>query len=235
MSIHVGAHVALASLTQNVATFTSSAIATQQAGRSTFVVAVGWYNAVNITSLVDNKGNRYTQIQSAVNYPVDSKFQAALFYCQNGAGGAGHTFTVNFSAAAQNVAMFCVEVVGGLSSGILDQAPAGFSDAHADTSPFVSAATGITAQAVELVLAFTHTYSTAVGTEVPTWNAGYAAIDSLQDTNFWTGYSGFLLTSVPGAQQSSLNVTGGTSQDGLTFIATFRDGPTPALSFGTNF
>lgn len=217
MTIAVGAHTAKA-------TNVTDPVATSASG-STFVVGVGWYTfaGVTLSSVTDNKGNgSYTQIQSNLTGAADPNFKAAFYYFQNGAGGSGHTFTANFSATPDAMGVHAIEITGGLTSGILDQAPAGNVDTHSDATPFVSTTSSATTQASEIVIAVTQTFTTGAGPEVPTWNNGYTALDGLTDPATWTAYSAYKILSSTGAQQSSLSVTGGTSTDALVYIATFK-------------
>jgi hypothetical protein len=221
VSIAIGGHVATAAATSGTATTAASG--------STFVVCVGFYSGT-LTGIADNKGNgSYTQIQSTVA-GGDAAFKAALFYFQNGAGGSGHTWTASFSAGPALAAVLALEITGGLTSGILDQAPVGLKDTHSDATPYVSSVTGATTQAAELVVAFTHTYTNSAGPESHTWNNSYTGVDSLTDPNFWTAASSYKLLGATGTQQSSVTANGATASDAVTFIATFKEGVAASTS-----
>jgi|SRR5690349_18714142 len=214
---------------------TSGTLTTQATG-STIVVFVGWYDSgADITSVTDNKGNgNYTQIQSSIQYAGDTNFRAAMFYKQNAAGGSGHTVTANFDESADLAAIFFIEVTGGLTSGILDQNPAGNTDT---TDPYTSNTTGTTAQANELALTCAQTYTTTAGPETLNWSANsYTALDAETDPANWTGGSAKKVLSATGTQQSSVSSSGAGAAAALMFIATFKaaaEPPATSLFFGS--
>src|SRR5690349_4202069 len=212
---------------------TSGSLTTQATG-STIVVFVGWYGNRTISSVTDNKGNTYTQIQSSIQYSGDTLFRAAAFYKQNAAGGSGHTVTANFSGSADLAAIFFIEVTGGLTSGILDQNPAGNEDT---TDPYTSTTTGTTAQANELVLTCAQTYTTTAGPETLDWSAnGYTALDAESDPANWTGGSAKKVLSATGTQQSSVSSSGAGAAAALMFIITLKaaaEPPATSLFFGS--
>lgn len=221
MAIGIGAHIATAAAT--------SAAITTAAASSTFAACIGWYSGT-LTSLNDNKGNgNYTQIQSTIS-ATDTAFKVALFYFQNGVGGSGHTCTANFSAGPALAGILVVEITGGLTTGILDQAPVGKIDTHTDATPYTSTVTSATTQAAEIAIAFTHTYTNTAGPESHTWGNSYTGIDSLTDPNFWTAASSFKILSATGTQQSSMTASGATATDSATFIATFKEGVAASTS-----
>lgn len=213
MSIAVGQKIS-AQGTSSAASITTGSVTTAASG-STFVIFVA-YDSGCFSSISDSKGNTYTQIQSEVNNAGHGN-ACRLYYCQNGTGGAGHTATLNMSPSAfGNVHI--VEITGGALTGILDQAPAGLDDG---ASPFTSNTTGTTAQANELVLAFTETGGTSGPGETLTWGNSFTQIDGQNDGSFHTSYAASLGVTSTGTYQSTF--TSNQASEAITFIATFKE------------
>jgi len=187
---------------------------------SACVLDVGWYNPVTISSIVDSRGNALTIQQAALTYSGDTGFRCARYICERPTGGSGNV-TVTFSGAIQLGGGYLTELTSTISSGtITDQAPVGSQDT---ATPFTSTTTGVTAQADEVALACTHTYTSAGTTEVNDWTAnGYTPLGIHNDTAVWTDGLAYKVLTATGAQTSSLSVTGVTVDAGLTFITTFK-------------
>ena len=117
---------------------TSAAVTTQNG--STFLV---YGESGSITSVSDSKGNSY-----GLKKTISGAGGAVLnvYECLNGVGGAGHTFTVNYSGSA-NRRMFFLEVVP--SSGSLT---ADVNTSLADTSSPFTITSGTLADAAELAV-----------------------------------------------------------------------------------
>lgn len=213
MPIAVGAHRGQQFQT-NATSHTTSGDTTQASGSTFVVFVVAGSGAGSIDSVSDNKGNTYTQIGSTITSSSGSK--SGLFSCQNGTGGAGHTWTaVIANAEVKNI--YAVEITGGLLSGILDQAPAGVEDA---SSPFTSNVTSTTAQANELLLAFVAT-DTPSGTETITWGNSFTQLDANGDSNFVTGGSAYRIVSATGAFSTS--ITSDVATSAVSLIAAFKE------------
>jgi len=121
---------------------------------STFVLAISKDSGVSISSVSDNKGNTYTLIDSAQG--AGSGHSKSLYRCENGAGGAGHTATVNFSGSAFGTA-YLIECTGAAAASF-DKTAKGTSG----TSPFtVTLAT--LSQADEVIVTIFGTASSTPG------------------------------------------------------------------------
>lgn len=163
-------------------------------------------------------GNTWTQI--GTNFTGFGGGNAAIFYCQNGAGGTNHVITAAWSGGGtQQILLAAVEIIGGALTGLLDQisSPMWNDDT---SSPFT--ANAITpAQAAELVLAFCISISSS-GTEVPTFGSGFSTVQYQGDANSITGgIAGQVINST-----SSLNISytlaGAGSTEAATALVSFK-------------
>jgi hypothetical protein len=77
---------------------------------STFAIAISFDNTVTISTVADSKGNTYT-IAGSVQQDGSISHKKALYYCQNGTGGSGHTATVTFSGGSFGT-VYLIEVTG---------------------------------------------------------------------------------------------------------------------------
>lgn len=98
---------------------------------STFLIGVIGPPTANITGASDNKGNTYTPMAAQ----FDSTSRQRWFRCENGSGGAGHTFTGTWSAST-HCSVIAIELVpsGGFKA-VLDQLAADISD---NSTPYSS-------------------------------------------------------------------------------------------------
>lgn len=202
-------------------TITTGNVTTAASG-SGFFVFVCWYGSATFTSLADNKGNSYAQIGSEIAMSGDSTFKGRLYYVQNGFGGSNHNWTATLSAGAITTLLWC-EVTGGVTSGLVDQSPAGLQDT---SSPFVTNTTGTTSQASELLLAFFGTYS--AGSETITWGNSFTQVvaEGNGAANCTAGV-GQRLVSSTGIYTGS--ITSNQASETFGFILTLKDaggGPT---------
>lgn len=163
-------------------------------------------------------GNTYSQV--GTNFTGFGGGNAAIFYCQNGAGGTNHVFTATWTGAgAQQIMMMPVEITGGALTGILDQTSS--SMWNDDTSSPFTANAITPAQAAELVLAFCISVSSS-GTEVPTFGSGFSTVQYQGDANSITGgIAGQVISSI-----SSLNISytlaGAGSTEAATALISFK-------------
>jgi len=165
MAIAIGQHTKKSDSASNVTT--TDPVTTQVTG-STFVVGIIYPNGDTVTSVTDSKSNTYTLVPlTAIADPGDG-FKAAIYKCENGVGGSGHTATLTISATDPKTVYFS-EITSGATSGILDQ-----SSGVLDTAtPFDSPVTTITANQ----LVYTLVASSGLTADV-TWNGGFTGIDS---------------------------------------------------------
>ena len=134
------------------ATATTNSV-TSTASGSTFIVDVIFDSSTTVSSIADSKSNTYSlQGTTITNNPGTMK--AARYICVNGTGGATHNATVTCSGAAATPSIFLTEIVGGLTSGIVDV----HTTANDDSSPF-TVASGTLAQSNEYVLSLFASYT----------------------------------------------------------------------------
>lgn len=132
---------------------TTTGVTTAALG-STFVVGIT--GGVPLLTLVDNKGNTYTNISGAINGLTTATGNAqvdSVWVCENGLGGAGHTWTATWNAAIGHAfgSVFPIE----LKSSVLANYPTLDVQSHVadSTTPYV-APNVTTTQANDLLLAF---------------------------------------------------------------------------------
>ena len=105
--------------------FTSASLAIGYTSPTTvgnfLVVLLGWQDAVDVTSVVDDAGNTYTRATGAYARATDGGWNQStdIYYCENSAGIANTvTITMTGSAGAINAAI--QEYSGVKASGSLD-------------------------------------------------------------------------------------------------------------------
>lgn len=195
---------------------TSVGQATQATGSAFLLWEVGGGGITTLSTPTDNKGNTYTAGAAQVTSAGGAKCR--WWYIENGAGGAGHTWT--FPSTGSDIrSVFVLEIKGGALSGILDQAPAGIADA---TSPYTSNTTGTTAQANEMIVAMVAT-DTVSGTETITWGGGFAQSMAIGDATFVTGGLGTQISSATGTFTSSITSSGAGTTGVVSFVASFKE------------
>ncbi len=128
---------------------------TSTASGSTFIVDVVFDASTTVSSIADSKSNTYT-LQGTTQTNSSAGMKAARYICVNGTGGATHNATVTCSGAAAVPSIFLTEIVGGLTSGIVDVHVQG----NDETSPF-GVASGTLAQSNEYVLSLFASFSTS--------------------------------------------------------------------------
>lgn len=212
MTIAIGQKVLTQSPTAGSAT--TSSISTAASG-STFVIYVVVFPQAGTITVNDNKSNTYTQINTQTN-PSPQPVTVALFYKENGAGGAGHTFTAT-NASGTNFLVIAVEVTGGLTSGILDTHPTAINDT---SSPYTSNSTGALAQAIELALAF-QTDDRSGTTNPAVWSGGFSLVLDGPDSSNVTGSFASQVTAATTALVSSLTIA--TSTQAESWVITLKD------------
>lgn len=144
-SIGVGVHVSAGS---TGSTITTGSVTTQSSG-STFVLGNGYYigGSSTFTSNTDSKSNGY----SAVSVPEVNNANVIAGqerYIVNGAGGAGHTFTLTCSGTAYP-AIAMTEITGADTSTPFDKKA---TSTDASGTSHVSANTATLSQAAEFIL-----------------------------------------------------------------------------------
>lgn len=182
--------------------------------------------AGTITTAGDNKGNTYTPIGTAQADPQGGL--GRWYVCENGTGGASHTFTFTTSGTCYAVAHF-FEISA--SAGIARK------DINAqgqDTSgsPWDTIATGTLNYADEAILAGCLANS-GLGSNYATSNMTLASAEN-DVAQFWTSAVGSLIQSSTASFSPSFNRVGDTAGAAIS-IVTFREESTnPAVGAHTH-
>jgi len=171
--------------------------------------------AGTITASADNKGNTYV----AVGTPQADTFGGLgrWYVCENGTGGAGHTFTFTTSGPCYAVAHL-LQIVGSAGIARRDIAVQGQDNVG---QPWDTVATGTLGYANEVILA---ACASQAGTAAYT-SANTTILSSEGDTgSFWTSGVGAasLATTASFSPSFSRADGGGSTQAGLSHI-TFRE------------
>jgi hypothetical protein len=208
MAIAIGQKAAAHS-SGSATSVTTTGVATSATG-STFVVLVQADATINTPT--DNKGNTYTAVTTS---RANSGINSRMYYCENGAGGSGHTFTFTTGFSA-NLSIYAVEITGGLTSGILDQ-----QNSIVDSSSPFTVTTGATTQAAEISIAAlsgnsgsspaTHAESTGYTIQAQVTTGGPD----------WPGCIASKVLSATGAQTPSFTESGAST--GGVHCATFKE------------
>lgn len=211
MTAAVGVHATTESTPSDGGTVTTPSAGTSQASGSTFVICVFASGGV-LSNFTDNKSNSYTQI-FAQSDALDGRLMY-LFYCKNGAGGAGHTFSVDVDST-QRVMLFGFELTGVDTTAPLDAD----TDYHLDNDGTPYTDGGITiAQANEILISFI--VADTGGTTV-TYTAGnsFTKFDAQTDNaTYWPCAVGYRVVSSIAAYNASWTHDGSGGADTCNLI-----------------
>lgn len=213
MTISVGAHTSWSTQTAVVPPSSSSSITTQASGSSFVGVQLSFGpDATSVFS--DNKGNTFNLIGTASTGLLGGMY-AAIYLCINGTGGTGHVGSINWTYTGGNsgfVMGALIEILGGATSGLLDQIAAWFDDT---SSPYISNSI-TTANANDLLIAVAAT-EVASGTEVLTWGNSFTALEAQGNAAGTTGGVATRLVSATGTYNSSVTSTLSTETVSIIF------------------
>lgn len=198
---------------------TAPGVATQ-ATSSTFIVGVTCNHAIATPFVNDNMGNTYVQVVSAV-FNSSTKF-AYVYACENGVGGAGHTWTATQAGGSTSIGVFAQEITG----------TGGF--ATADVSNFTSNLSGnastpsiTTTAAGDAVLSFVLGTSGSDGVTISD-STGLNAITQSQGNGSTNGTIGAVAATIQGGAGAISDTytfgTGGTAWAGVTASWKFSGG-----------
>lgn len=206
----------------NASTTATTAGVTTQATGSVIVLLATWRNTRTFSSIADNKGNSASYVQ--IGTELDTGFlKCRMYYCENAAGGSGHTATITISGGTSEITLLFLEITGAATSGAFDKS-ARVLDA---SSPFTSGATATTTQAAELLVGGVFSggdLSTTFAISGATPSSGWTLQTGAQYVDGQSGFAGTLATAVvssTGAYEAGFTASGG--GDGATFIATFKE------------
>lgn len=216
MSILLGQHVV--KVDAFVGGTTSNPTAAPTTTGSTFVIAIASTSAALTVS--DNMGNTYTPSSTPAAIGYNGTFRNGyLFYCQNGNGGSGHTFSCA-GGTSESIVLFGVELLNAATSG----------GPNANTTPVSSSAAPLVVQSITpsvpntLVLNFAGVISAAAAASSGT--GGWSLVDSGQEASFGTGGAlSYNLVGAPAAVNDTLTVTD--SSQYASFAIAFASGGAP--------
>lgn len=144
---------------------------------STFVVAISCGAAATISAVTDSKGNTYTIIGS-VQTDSGGNHRKALYRCNNGTGGAGHTASVTFTGSGIDGTVHLIELTG-VTTSSFDQTAQGNDSAspYGVTLPTLS-------QADEIIITIIGGNGGTGGAATSSSNTTTVS-EELNDTAYW--------------------------------------------------
>ena len=181
------------------ASVTTGALTTSATG-STFVVFVFGTGAVS--SVTDNNGNTYT-LSAVTNYngTLRSGYYA---YCQNGAGGSGHTFTAT-TGGSNGILILAVELTGAATSGGPDNTATPVTGSSSGATP-----NSLTPNSSNTIVLNAAGWGSGAGTVSSDGSSGFALIEQQSEATY-PDTCGLSWTSLgaPSAVADTLTTTGG--------------------------
>jgi hypothetical protein len=190
---------------------------TTQASGSTFLVFI--HNIYSTLSGVsDNKGNSYLPLAPQQDWTMAGTGWTGNvrgWICENGIGGTNHIVTDAAGNADTEIAF--IEVVGGLTSGILDIND--YSTLGSTANPVLSASIS-TAQAEEMLIGF------FCGDYDPTatvWNNGFTKLLDILVPGFVGASVGYRQVSSVAAYQASMSRTTANPSATMWFVSLKAD------------
>jgi hypothetical protein len=202
-------------------TTVTTASATSAASGSTFLIGVSIDNPSTMSTPTDSKGNTYTLVGVEINSAA-GLFKSAVYKCENGVGGAGHTASVAITPA-NTISLHLFEVDGGTP--IVDVSNQGTDNASPWQSPSVTQT-----YPLETLVSYITTDGSTAGTF--TAQAGMTKGASFIDSGVTVWPSGFasVTTDVAGGRIGSWTDTSTSANAAVHIIAlkptstTFRGG-----------
>jgi hypothetical protein len=133
-----------------VTSFTTPGLTTT--GGNLFIAEYLRSDTAGTASIADSKSNTYTGTTAEIASGDADGRNARQLYKENGAGGSGHTFTLNVGNANGYAGLVVREVSGALISGSLDQTAT--KNNNSGTTGMTTSLTAATAQGDEIVCGF---------------------------------------------------------------------------------
>lgn len=184
---------------------TTGAVTTAPTG-SIFVVSIAWTSST-LLSIGDSQGNVYTQLGIERSSDL-SVWKNRIYYCENGLGGVGHTWTVTLNGPGpKNLQV--IELLGCKLSGSLD----GEADDNTAVSPFLTPSI-TTTNAIDMLLQYIEGGTNS--------NPATNGISGSTPSGGWTIDSGSEILN------GSLEAPGAFAWQRVTSIGTYNGGMTEA-------
>lgn len=203
------------------------------AAGSTVVVGFGWNNnGGTFSSITDSAGGTPVQLDQQRGIGgTGGNYQARFYYFENTSGGASYQVTVTLSAAAL-LTVFMVEVTGGATASILDQAIGAIDF----SSPYSSGVMATTTNANDMLVAMMFgssisnpaTHAQSGGNPSSGWSIQSGA-EETDGTTYITGASMTQVVAATGDYEGSWTESG--SSGTAAFIAAFKAAAT-GIAFG---
>jgi len=217
MAQGIGQH---ASVTEsNASSYTTPSRTTSSSGSNFYVFITAQPSSFAATPITDSKSNTYTQVGTTLTN-AGSSLESRVYKCENGTGGASHTWTVSLTSTTY-AALMAVELTGmALTSSVEQQ---GRQEDNA--TPFVTPSV-TTTQANQIILAACFEDSSGT-TSAETWGGSFTNSDLIEElTNAGTGVaSGLVAKAVTsaGSYQGSLTISGVTVNSTNMHIITVKE------------
>jgi len=186
---------------------TSAGGASTGGANSVFLICTTYDPGATLSSVSDNKGNPYSFLNGCTT--AGTEFQA-IYWCQAGTGGAGHTATANFNTTAYPV-VYLIEL-----NGIASTSPV---DLSTQTTPYDAAGTypaaaGARAAANELILMVHGCTSGGTITYSETSAYGFTKTAEESDANnYWSSAVFTLVTASTSLLSATWTGTGRSTPD----------------------
>lgn len=214
-ALSAGVHTSAASGSVN--SITTPSVTTQASG-SAFYVMIEYHSGLTVTGVTDNKGNTYTKIGSTW---TETSANGERWYCANGVGGTGHTFTLTATGTAALMQLIVGEITTTNGNGVtLDQQTFQQTTGSPASSPTVT-----TTVPNEILMGAMQTHSGS-GTASFAGANSFTMLEQITDgLNDNAGCIGYRLVSSTGSYFSEFSVSGLTWSDAMNSIDTFSEAP----------
>lgn len=174
---------------------------------SVFVVSCSYPSGSTFNSVTDNFSNTYVTAGAELTGTSGmGSRKTRVLYCNGGCtGGSSHTWTCNLTGSG-NVGILAVELKNAIASNVLDQATQ-----NTDTSsPFTSSITTTVANAGIVTVVWGDS-GTTPATHAENGISGSTVVESITDTQWWTGAMAVKIVSSISTYAPSWTENGGAS------------------------
>lgn len=181
-------------------TATTPGVATTASG-SSFLIGILTSASQTITTVSDNKSNTYSLVGSALTY-FSAALKVAVYKCENGTGGTGHTVSVTIGGS-DFLTVFFQEVTGGTPEDTAVRA------SLEDTASTFDITGGTPAQAAECVVVFAGCNTSAISglSEANGFTITQSVLTGASDAPGWSAAKVIASTSQPVASFTGTGLT----------------------------